>query len=223
MTSQSRQSSFASDTEEAEMSDERRAEIAAARELLRAWDARELSHPEHPATHRQWSAWMNEAADRLSTALDRVRDARGDDEVNTDIAVAQIQRAQAEAAARSPQSVDDEDDEWHYTTEKPSSPDCPMCGKPWRSPQGEDHEAADYHLLPDAPALAQCDICRRQSWALDEVGATCLMPQPSGAVCGGEMVGRSDGLVAMVRHLSRVSAPKADENQEASQNDERRH
>jgi hypothetical protein len=93
-----------------------RAEIEAARALLRAWDARELAHPEHPATHRQWAGWMNEAADRLRTVLDRVRDARGDDEGRVKIP-----------------PLCDRCGGDHYITEH----DAP----PARSPQGEDHEA----------------------------------------------------------------------------------
>jgi len=40
------------------------------------------------------------------------------------------------------------------------------------------------HLRPDAAFLI-CDRCGRKSWALDQRGQVCGMPQPDGSRCQG--------------------------------------
>jgi hypothetical protein len=44
------------------------------------------------------------------------------------------------------------------------------------------------HLRKTTPPTAVCDNCGRKTWAHDQLGRFCEMPQPDGTVCTGQFI-----------------------------------
>jgi hypothetical protein len=141
------------------VSDERRAELDAV--------ARELKHNDECGPGPVSEAEYRADAEAIIAALDRVRDARRDDE----------DRCECKVRVAAPGERGER-----------LSNGCPVHGAA-RSPQGEDHEAGIEAARLKLPS----------AWRHD------------GTVDEGEALTR----VMVAAYLSRVSAPKADEKQEA--------